>query len=99
MSSPASHRVWHVIYSWCVPALSALTVSTFVVAAQSAPSVAAQPEAAASPAVALAYLGTVSGGFPTTFPGGPPPAGRGVRTPPQPYSRPPPRGGLALCAP
>jgi trimeric autotransporter adhesin len=69
MSSPASHRVWHVIYSRCVPALSALTLSTFVVAAHSAPNVAAQPEAAASPAVALAYLGTVSGGLNNTASG------------------------------
>jgi len=70
MSSPASHRVWHVIYSRCVPALSALTLSTLVAAAQPAQSVAAQPEvAAASPAAALAYLGTVSGGLNNTASG------------------------------
>jgi trimeric autotransporter adhesin len=69
MSSPASHRVWQVIYSRCVPALSALTLSTFVVAAHSAPNVAAQPEAAASPTVTLAYLGTVSGGLNNTASG------------------------------
>ena len=44
-SSPASHRVWHVIYSRCVPALTAVTLSTFVVAAQTAPNVAARREA------------------------------------------------------
>ncbi|HEV8646138.1 MAG TPA: tail fiber domain-containing protein [Burkholderiales bacterium] len=70
MSSPASHRVWHVIYSRCVPALSALTLSTLVAAAQAAQSVAAQPEvAAASPAAALAYLGTVGGGLNNTASG------------------------------
>jgi hypothetical protein len=70
MSSPASHRVWHVIYSRCVPALSALTLSTLVAAAQPAQSVAAQPEVAAtSPAAALAYLGTVSGGLNNTASG------------------------------
>ena len=57
MSSPVSHRVWHVIYSGCVRALSALTFSTLVVAAQPVPHIAAQPEAAApSPAETLAYL-------------------------------------------
>ena len=70
MSSPASHRVWHVIYSRCVPALSALTLSTLVAAAQPAQSVAAQPEVATtSPAAALAYLGTVSGGLNNTASG------------------------------
>ena len=69
MSSPASYRAWHVIYSRCVPALTALTFSTFVVAAQSAPNVAAQLEAAASPAVAHAYLSTVSGGLNNTASG------------------------------
>ena len=70
MSSPASHRVWHVICSRCVPALSALTLSTLVAAAQPAQNVAAQPEAAvASPAAALSYLGTVSGGFNNTVSG------------------------------
>ena len=69
MSSPIPHCVWHVVYSRCVPVLSALTLSTFVVAAQSAPTVAAQPEAAASPAVARAYLGTVSGGLNNTASG------------------------------
>src|SRR5947199_384553 len=34
MSSPALHRVWRGIYSRCVPALSALTLSTLVAAAQ-----------------------------------------------------------------
>src|SRR5438094_7154031 len=64
MSSPASHRVWHVIYSRCVPALTALMLSSFVAVAQPASNTVAQPEtAAASPAAALVYLGTVSGGL------------------------------------
>jgi Chaperone of endosialidase len=70
MPSPAMHSVWHVIYSRCVPALTAATLSSIVVAAQPAQNVAAQPQtAAASPAAALAYLGTVSGGFNNTASG------------------------------
>ena len=70
MPSQASRRVWHVTYSCCVSALSALTLSALVVAAQPAPNVAAQPEArAAPPGAALAYLGTVSGGLDNTASG------------------------------
>ena len=58
------------MYSRFVPALIALTLSTIVVAAQTAPNMAAQPEvAAASPGAALAYLGTVSGGLNNTASG------------------------------
>ena len=67
MPSPALHSVWHVMYSRFVAALTALTLSTIVVAAQTAPNKAAQPEvAAASPRGGLAYLGTVSGGLNNT---------------------------------
>jgi hypothetical protein len=70
MSSSVSHRIWHGIYSGCVRALSALTFSTLVVAAQPVRHIAAQPEAAApSPAETLAYLGTVGGGLNNTASG------------------------------
>src|SRR6266851_2777750 len=70
MPRPALYPVWHVICSQCVLAITAVTLSTIGVAAQPAQNVAAQPEAAAaSPAAALAYLGTVSGGFNNTVSG------------------------------
>ena len=70
MSSPVFYRVWLVIHSRYVRALSALTFSTLVVAAQPVPHIAAQPDAAApSPAEALAYLGTVGGGLNNTASG------------------------------
>ena len=69
MPSPALHSVWH-MYSRFVAALTALTLSTIVVAAQTAPNMASQPEvAAASPREALAYLATVSGGLNNTASG------------------------------
>jgi hypothetical protein len=70
MSSPALHRVWHVVHSRCMPVLSALPLSILAAAAQPAPSIAAQPVAATlSPATAQAYLGTVSGGLNNTASG------------------------------
>lgn len=70
MSSLASHRVWRVIYSRCVPALSALTLGTFIAAAQPPPNITGQTAAGvASQAAALAYLGTVSGGLDNTASG------------------------------
>jgi trimeric autotransporter adhesin len=69
MSSPIPHRVWHVIYSRCVLVLTAMTLSIIGVAAQPARTTTAQPEAATSPAAALAYLSTVSGGFNNTASG------------------------------
>ena len=70
MSRPALYPVWYVICSRCVLTITAVTLSTIGVAAQPAQNVAAQPEAAtASPAAALAYLGTVSGGFNNTVSG------------------------------
>jgi hypothetical protein len=70
MSSPASCRVWHVIDPRRVPALRALMLCTLVTIAHCAPTMAAQPEAAAaSPDAALAYLGTISGGLNNTASG------------------------------
>ena len=70
MSRPALYPVWHVICSRCVLAITAVTLSPIGVAAQPAQNVAVQPEAAAtSPAAALAYLSTVSGGFNNTVSG------------------------------
>ena len=70
MSSPATFPVCHANYSRCISALSALTLSTLVVAAQPAPHIAAQSDAAAaSSAGTLAYLGTVSGGLNNTASG------------------------------
>jgi trimeric autotransporter adhesin len=63
MSSPIPHCVWHVVYSRCAFALTAMTLSTIGVAAPPAQNVAAQPTTAASPAAALGYLGTISGGL------------------------------------
>ena len=99
MPSPAMHSVWHVIYSRCVPALTAVTLSSIVVAAQPAQNVAAQPEAAAaSPAAALAYLGTVSGGLNNTASGVAATVGGGSATRPAATS-PPSAGGLATLRP
>jgi cytochrome c len=38
MFSPVWYRVWYVSYSWCVPAIGALTLGTLVSAAQPSPS-------------------------------------------------------------